>query len=157
MKDKRLTSVIKEFDTFTTTPSESVALASNRYRIIVNNMTTHGIIGTPLEYNLKFINSLIKGWGNMKSCLQSNGSLKNLELYQLFDELQGHESNVAQTLRELSGGPLALNSTSSPSISFSSSLFYKQMTGMMSGENRFSKEGKDGSYLMEKAIEAASD
>ena len=31
MKDKRLTSVINEFDTFTTPPSESVASATNRY------------------------------------------------------------------------------------------------------------------------------
>nr|KAJ0201414.1 hypothetical protein LSAT_V11C600307540 [Lactuca sativa] len=31
------------------------------------------------------------------------------------------------------------------------------MTGMMSGENRFNEEGKDASYLMEKATEAASD
>ncbi|KAL7597202.1 hypothetical protein Lser_V15G28243 [Lactuca serriola] len=31
------------------------------------------------------------------------------------------------------------------------------MTGMMSGENRFSEEGKDASYLMEKETEAASD
>ncbi|XP_052622501.1 uncharacterized protein LOC128127835 [Lactuca sativa] len=71
MKDKRLTSVVNDFDTFTTTP----------------------------------------GWGNVKSCLQSNGSLKKLKLYQLFDELQGHESNVAQTIRELSGGPLTLVSS----------------------------------------------
>ena len=84
MKDKRLTSVINDFDIFTTTPGESVASASNRYRIVVNNMTAHGIVRTPLEYNLKFINSLGKGWGNVKSCLQSNGSLKKLKLYQLF-------------------------------------------------------------------------
>ena len=38
--------------------------------------------------------------------------LKKLKLYQLFDELQGHESNVAQTIRELPGGPLALVSSS---------------------------------------------
>ncbi|XP_052621758.1 uncharacterized protein LOC128127334 [Lactuca sativa] len=112
MKDKRLTSVVNDFDTFTTTPGESVASASNRYRIIVNNMTAHRIVRTPLEYNLKFINSLGKGWGNVKSCLQSNVSLKKLKLYQLFDELQGHESNVAQTIRELSGGPLTLVSSS---------------------------------------------
>ena len=87
MKDKRLTSIMNDFNTFTTTPSESVASAFNRYQIVVNNMTTHGIIRNPLEYNLKFINSLGKGWGNVKSCLQSNGSLKNLKLYQLFDEL----------------------------------------------------------------------
>ncbi|CAI9276616.1 unnamed protein product [Lactuca saligna] len=66
-------------------------------------MTSHGIFPTPLEYNLKFINSLGKRWGNVKSCLKSNGSLKKLKLYHLFDELQGYESNVAQTLRELSG------------------------------------------------------
>lgn len=107
MKDKRLTSVVNDFDNFTTTPCESVASTSNRYRFVVNNMTAHDIIVTPLEYNLKFINSLGKGWGNVKSCIQNNGSLKKLKLYQLFDELQGHKSNVAHTLRELSGGPLA--------------------------------------------------
>ena len=47
----------------------------------------------------------------MKSCLQSNGSLKKLKLYQLFDEIQGHESKIAQTIRELSGGPLAIVSS----------------------------------------------
>ena len=39
-----------------------------------------------------------------------------MKLYQLFDELQGHESNVAQTIRELSGGPLALVSSFESSI-----------------------------------------
>lgn len=116
MKDKHLTSVVNDFDTFTTTPGESVASASNRYRIMVNNMIAHGIIRTPLEYNLKFINSLGKGWENVKSCLQSNGSLKKLKLYQLFDELQGHESNIVQTIRELSGGPLACVSSFEPTI-----------------------------------------
>ena len=47
MKDKRLTSVVNNFDTFTTTPSESGASASNRYRIVVNNMIAHGIVQTP--------------------------------------------------------------------------------------------------------------
>ncbi|XP_023770935.1 uncharacterized protein LOC111919603 [Lactuca sativa] len=111
MKDKRLTIVVNDFDTFTTAPGESVASASNRYRILVNNMTVHWIVRTPLEYNLKFINSLGKGYRNVKSRLQSNSSLNKLKLYQLFDELQGHESNVAQTIRELSGGPLALEFT----------------------------------------------
>ncbi|XP_023749777.1 uncharacterized protein LOC111898072 [Lactuca sativa] len=49
MKDKRLTSVFNTLDTFITTPAESVASASSRYRIIVNNMTDHGIVQTPLE------------------------------------------------------------------------------------------------------------
>ena len=31
------------------------------------------------------------------------------------------------------------------------------MTGIMSGENRFSEEGKDASDLMEKATQAAND
>ncbi|XP_052622527.1 polygalacturonate 4-alpha-galacturonosyltransferase-like [Lactuca sativa] len=48
---------------------------------------------------------------------KSNGSLKKLKLYQLFDELQGHESNVAQTLREFSGGPIALVSSFDPHVS----------------------------------------
>ena len=104
-KKQAFTSVVNDFDTFTTTPGESVASASNHYRIVVNNMSAHVIVRTPLEYNLKFINSRGKGCGNMKSCLQSNGSLKKLMLYQLFDELQGHESNVAQTIRELSSDP----------------------------------------------------
>ena len=69
MKDKRLTPVINEFDTFTTIHGESVASTSNRYIIIVNNMTAHGVVCTLLEYNLKFINSLGKGWGNVKYCL----------------------------------------------------------------------------------------
>ena len=37
-----------------------------------------------------------------------------MKLYQLFDELQGHESNVAQTLYELTGGRLALVSSYDP-------------------------------------------
>ncbi|XP_023734547.1 uncharacterized protein LOC111882407 [Lactuca sativa] len=49
MKDKHLTSVVNKFDTFTTSPSEFVASASNRYRIVVNNMTAHGIVRTPHE------------------------------------------------------------------------------------------------------------
>ena len=40
--------------------------------------------------------------------------MKNLKLYQLFNEIQGHESNVAQTLRELTGGPLAPVSSYDP-------------------------------------------
>ena len=60
MKDKHLTSFIDYFDTITTTPGEYVASASNQYRIVVN-LTAHGIVKTPLEYNLKFINSLGKG------------------------------------------------------------------------------------------------
>ena len=39
-----------------------------------------------------------------------------LKLYQLFDELQGHESNVAETLRELSGSPIALVISFEPSV-----------------------------------------
>ena len=73
MKDKHLTSVVNELDTFTKTLGESIASASNRYKIAVNNMTSHGIVRTPLKYNMKFINSLRKGWGNVKSCIQSNG------------------------------------------------------------------------------------
>ena len=84
MKDQCLILVVNDFDNFTTTPGESLALASNRYRIVANNMTMHGTVRTPLEYNLKFINSLGKGWGNVKSCLKSNGSLKKLKLYQIF-------------------------------------------------------------------------
>lgn len=50
MKDKRLNSVVNKFDTFTTTPSESVALTLNRYRIVVNNIIEHDITKTPIEY-----------------------------------------------------------------------------------------------------------
>nr|KAJ0197101.1 hypothetical protein LSAT_V11C700370380 [Lactuca sativa] len=91
--------VVNEFDTFTTTLGESVSSTYNRYINIVNNMIAYRIVQTSLEYNLKFINSLGKGWGNIK----------------LF--LQRHESNVAQTLRELSGGPLALVSSFDPQVS----------------------------------------
>ena len=69
MKDKLLASVANDFDTFITTLGESVPSTSNRYQIVVNNMTTHEITRNPLEYNLKFINSLIKSWRNVKSCL----------------------------------------------------------------------------------------
>lgn len=78
MKDKCLTSVFNEFDTVTTTAGKSVASASNWYMIVVNSMTTHGIVRTPIDYNLKLINSLKKGWGSVKSCLQSNVSMKKL-------------------------------------------------------------------------------
>lgn len=116
MKDKRLISVVNDFDTFTTTVGESVTSTLNRHKIMVNSMMTYGVIQTPVEYKLKFINSLIKGWGNLKSYIQSNGSLKKLKIYHLFDEIQGHESNVAQTLRELPGGSFALVSTVDPLI-----------------------------------------
>lgn len=49
MKDKGLTSVVNEFDTFTTTLGESVASAFNSHQIIVNKMTAHGIVRTLLE------------------------------------------------------------------------------------------------------------
>lgn len=52
--------------------------------------------------------------GNVMFCLQSNGSLKKLNLFLLFDEIQGHETNAAKTLRGLFGGPLALVSTINP-------------------------------------------
>ncbi|XP_042756629.1 uncharacterized protein LOC122197173 [Lactuca sativa] len=42
IKGKRMTYVVNEFDTFTTTFGELVASASNKYRIVVNNMTAHG-------------------------------------------------------------------------------------------------------------------
>lgn len=108
VKDKKMNSVVNEYDTFSTSPGEYVASVTNLYQILVKDMIAHGITGTPVEHNLKFINILGKGWGNVNSCLQSNGSLNKLTIFQLFDELQGHESNVAQTLRELSGGPLDL-------------------------------------------------
>ena len=60
MKYKHLTSVVSDFDAFTTTLGKFVASASNQYRIMMNNMTTHGVVQTPLEYNLKFINILRK-------------------------------------------------------------------------------------------------
>lgn len=34
--------------------------------------------------------------------------MKKLKLFQLLNEISGHESKFAQTLREYSGGPLAL-------------------------------------------------
>lgn len=107
---------INDFNTFSTTHGEFVPSTSNQYRIVVNNMTTHGVIRNPLKYNHKFINNIGKGWGNVKSCLQSNGSLKKMKLFQIFDEMQGHESNNSQMLRELSGGPLALVSSVNPLI-----------------------------------------
>lgn len=39
VKDKRMTSVVNDYDMFTTSPSESVAFAAKFYRILVNNMT----------------------------------------------------------------------------------------------------------------------
>lgn len=54
------TSVVNDFNTFTTNPRDYVASALNQYKIMVNNMTTHGMVQTPIEYNLKFINSLRK-------------------------------------------------------------------------------------------------
>lgn len=85
MKDKRLTFVVNDFDTFATTPCESVAYASNRYRIIVNNMTAqvnwlYLHQSTPLEYNLKFINSIGKGW---TKSLTANSCDKVLDKAQL--------------------------------------------------------------------------
>ena len=53
MNDKCPISVVNNFDKFITTPGESVASASNPYRIVVNNMMVHGVVQTPLEYNLK--------------------------------------------------------------------------------------------------------
>ena len=53
----------------------------------------------------------------MKSCLQSNGSLKKLKLYQPFYELLAHDSNVTQTLQELTRGPIALISSYDPQTS----------------------------------------
>ena len=41
---------------------------------------------------------------------------KELNLYQFFDELQGHEYNITQTFKELSGGPLALVNSVNPLI-----------------------------------------
>lgn len=70
MKDKRLTFVVNKFDMSTTTPRESVASIANHYRFLVNNLTAHDVVRTPLKYNLKFISSLEKGWGNIKSYLQ---------------------------------------------------------------------------------------
>ena len=63
MKDKRLTSVVNDFDTFTTTLGEPIASTSNWYKIMVNDMTSHGVVGTPHEYNIKFIDNLEEGRG----------------------------------------------------------------------------------------------
>ena len=49
MKDKFQTSVVNDFDTFTTTTGEPVASASNRYKLVVNNIIAHGIFRTLLE------------------------------------------------------------------------------------------------------------
>lgn len=84
MKDKRLMYVVKDLNTLTTTIGEYIASTSNWYRNAMNNKTAHGVLQTPLEYNMKFINSLKKGCGNVKSYLRSNGSLKKLKLYQFF-------------------------------------------------------------------------
>ena len=43
-----------------------------------------------------------------------------MKLYQIFDELQGHESIVAQTIRELFVGPVALVSSFESTIPSSS-------------------------------------
>lgn len=79
----------------------------------MNNLTVHGvsIYITAIKHNHKLINSFGKGWGKVKSCLQSNGSLNMLTLFQLFDELRGLESNSTQTLKEISGGTDALVSS----------------------------------------------
>lgn len=60
-ESKHLTSVVNDFDAFITNPREYVASALNQYKIMVNNMTTHGVVQTPIEYNIKFFNSLRKG------------------------------------------------------------------------------------------------
>ena len=108
VKEKRLTSVVNEYDTFTVAPGESVLSAANHFRICINNLTAHNVTRTSIEHNTKFINSLGRGWSNVKSCLQSNGSLRRLTIFQLFDELQGHESHVKQGLLELGIGGHAL-------------------------------------------------
>ena len=108
VKEKRLTSVVNEYDTFTVAPGESVLSAANRFRICINNLTAHNVTRTSIEHNTKFINSLGRGWSNVKSCLQSNGSLRRLTIFQLFDELQGHESHVKQGLLEQGIGGHAL-------------------------------------------------
>lgn len=43
MKENRLTSVVNKYNTFYTSSGEYVAAASNRYRILLNNLTTHGV------------------------------------------------------------------------------------------------------------------
>lgn len=69
MKEKHLTSVVNDFNAFAKTPRVSVALTSNRYKIMLNNMMTYGVVWNPHAYNRKIINSLGKGWGNIKSYL----------------------------------------------------------------------------------------
>lgn len=44
MKDKYLTFMGNDFDTFTTTPGEFVASVSNQYIIVVNKMTAHSVV-----------------------------------------------------------------------------------------------------------------
>lgn len=114
LKDTRLKSVVNEYDTFFTYSTEYVASGKNLFRIVVNNLTEHGVTITLVEHNLKLINRLGKGYDNIKSCLQNYGSLKKLTIFQLFSEFQRNESNLAQTIIELSKGPLALISTINP-------------------------------------------
>ncbi|XP_023762117.1 uncharacterized protein LOC111910511 [Lactuca sativa] len=61
-KEKHLTSVVNDFDTFTTTPGESVALASNPYQIVVNNMAAHGIGDLGQKMKMMLLNLTIATW-----------------------------------------------------------------------------------------------
>lgn len=48
VKDKRLASMLNDFDIFTTTLGETVSLTSNQYKITVNQIIAHGVVRTPL-------------------------------------------------------------------------------------------------------------
>lgn len=61
VKYKILSSVVNDYNIFSTTTGELVAFTTNHYRISVNNLTTHGMTRTPIEHKIKFINSLGKG------------------------------------------------------------------------------------------------
>ncbi|KAL4570004.1 hypothetical protein LXL04_025653 [Taraxacum kok-saghyz] len=106
-KDKKQTSAENDYKNFRAAPGESLSSAFKRFKKIMTKLSTSGATKTKLDSNLQFIDGLGDAWVFVKMIIQGSGTLSNMTIYEMYDNLQTQESTVLSNVTK-NGGPLAL-------------------------------------------------
>ena len=106
-KDKKQTSAENDYKNFRAVPGESLQSAFKRFKKIMTKLSTSGATKTKLDSNLQFIDGLGDTWVFVKMIIQGSGTLSNMTIYEMYENLQTQESTVLSNITK-NGGPLAL-------------------------------------------------
>ena len=106
-KDKKQTSAENDYKNFRAVPGESLQSAFKRFKKIMTKLSTSGATKTKLDSNLQFIDGLGDTWIFVKMIIQGSGTLSNMTIYEMYENLQTQESTVLSNITK-NGGPLAL-------------------------------------------------